>query len=210
MCYNYNLKKEKKEVENYYNASFYYDEDDEPIFDVMANGFTHLKMPVITNDTPDKIQHFNWGLIPFFAKDETNAKQLAKMCLNAMSETIHEKPSFRDSAKNKRCLIPATSFIEWQWTDLNNPKCKKIKYEIGLQNKLFSFAGLWSDWTNKATGEVISTFSIVTAPANNLMKEIHNNKKRMPFILRPDQEKDWLSGGNLEVENNLPLMAIAV
>ena len=210
MCYNYAIKAAKQEIEERYNATFYYDEDDEPLFlDIHANGFTHLKMPVITNKEPDKIQLFHWGLIPFFAKDTDSAKQLAKMCLNAMHETIYEKPSFRDSATHKRCLIPATSFTEWQWTDIKNPKCKKIKYEIGLSNQLFSFAGLWSEWTNKDSGEIIETFTIVTTAANELMTDIHNTKKRMPFILRPDQEAAWLNGEQIEVEMHLPLQAIA-
>ena len=78
MCYNYAIKAAKQEIEERYNATFYYDEDDEPLFlDIPANGFTHLKMPVITNKEPDKIQLFHWGLIPFFAKDTDSAKQLA-------------------------------------------------------------------------------------------------------------------------------------
>lgn len=209
MCYNYKLKVEKRELEQRYNATFI-ENNVLPEFDVVANGFTHLEMPVITNTEPNKIQFFKWGLIPFFAKDKANADTLAKMCLNAMYETINEKPSFRDSAKNKRCLIPATSFIEWQWTDLSNPKCKKIKYEIGLNGTIFSFAGLWSNWVNKENGEILSTFSIVTTAANELMSEIHNHKKRMPFILRPDQEKGWLSRGNLDFDYNLPLIAISI
>lgn len=209
MCYNYKIKAEKKELEQRYNAAFY-DENVLPEFDITANGFTHVEMPVISNAEPNKIQFYKWGLIPFFAKDKSNAATLAKMCLNAVYETMYEKPAFRDSAKNKRCLIPATSFMEWQWTDLNNPKCKKIKYEIGLTNDIFSFAGLWSNWTNKETGELLHTFTIVTAPANELMTKIHNSKKRMPLILRPDQETKWLSGEDIPVENNLPLAAIVI
>lgn len=209
MCYNYKIKAEKKALEQRYAATFY-DDGVLPEFDILANGFTHLEMPVITNAEPHKIQFLKWGLVPSFVKDKATADQLSKMCLNAMYETINEKPSFRDSAKNKRCIIPATSFIEWQWTDLTKKNCVKQKYEIGLNNEIFSFAGLWSNWTNKETGEIMSTFSIITTPANQLMSEIHNNKKRMPLILRPDQEKDWLSGGNIEVDNNLPLLAIAV
>lgn len=208
MCYNYKIKAEKKELEQRYAATFY-DDSVLPEFDIVANGFTHLEMPVITNTEPNKIKFLKWGLIPSFAKDKATADQLSKMCLNAMYETINEKPSFRDSAKNKRCIIPATSFIEWQWTDLKNPKCKKIKYEIGIDNTIFSFAGLWSNWTNKETGEIMSTFSIITAPANQLMSEIHNNKKRMPLILRTEQESLWLNGEDISVENNLPLIATA-
>lgn len=148
-------------------------------------------------------------MIPSFAKDADKAKQLAKMCLNAMHETIYEKPSFRISATHKRCLIPATSYTEWQRTDVNNAKCKKIKYEIGLSNQLFSFAGLWSEWTNKDSCEIIETFTIVTSAADELMTDIHNTKKRMPFILCPDQEAAWLNGEQIEVEMYFTLVAYA-
>ena len=209
MCYNYNIKVEKAELEKRYNATFK-DEGIEPYFDITANGFTHLKMPVITNKEPDKIQLFNWGLIPFFVKDKATANQLAKMCLNAMVETIHEKPSFRDSAKNKRCLIPFTTFYEWQWSDLTKKTCLKQKYEIGISNQLFSFAGLWSSWTDKESGEIVESFGIVTTKANDLMAEIHNNKKRMPLILTPQQEKDWLNGVEVEPYMEIPLQAIPI
>lgn len=207
MCYNYNLKVAKVELEQRYEAEFI--EETEPYFDIKANGFTHLQMPIITNKEPNKIQLFNWGLIPFFAKDETTAKQLSKMCLNAMIETIDEKPSFRDSAKHKRCLIPFTTFYEWQWSDLTKKNCLKQKYEIGLSNELFSFAGLWSEWTNKENGEIVETYTIITTEANPLMAKIHNTKKRMPFILKPEQEKDWLNGLDLNVKD-LDLTAVAV
>jgi len=208
MCYNYSIKIAKAEMGKRYNALFK-DEGVEPYFDIVANGFTHIPMPVITNKEPGKIQFFNWGLIPFFAKDKTAADTLAKMCLNAMVETIHEKPSFRDSAAHKRCVIPATSFYEWQWSDVTKKNCAKQKYEIGISGKLFSFAGLWSSWTNKDTGEIKETFTIITAAANNLMAEIHNTKKRMPFILRPDQEADWLAGKETEIDMQLDLRAAA-
>ena len=54
--------------------------------------------------------------------------------------------------------------------------------------------GIWSEWTDKTTGEIIKSYSIVTTEANELMAEIHNNKKRMPVILEPDQEENWLKG----------------
>lgn len=190
MCSHYNLKAKSKTIENNFNAHFEYETEDE--FQIVANGYTHLKMPVICNDTPDKIILFHWGLIPYWVKDTTQAREIANMCLNAKIETIEEKPSFRESAEHKRCVIPATSFYEWKWLDSKGKN--KEKYEIKLsQHDLFAFAGLWSNWTNKNTGDTIYTFTIVTTEANELMAEIHNTKKRMPVILQPNQVDEWLN-----------------
>ena len=74
-------------------------------------------------------------------------------------------------------------------------KAKKQKYLITLPNdELFAFAGLWSEWVNKETAEVVKTFTIVTTEANGLMSEIHNSKKRMPVILDKETETEWLIG----------------
>ncbi len=75
----------------------------------------------------------------------------------------------------------------------------KIKYEIGIGNdELFAFAGLYSQWIDPDTSEIVPTFTIVTTEANTLMAEIHNIKKRMPVILRPEDEQHWLHQAPVE------------
>ena len=119
------------------------------------------------------------------------------MTLNARIETIEEKPAFKDVV-SQRCLVIANGFYEWQWLDSKGKN--KIKYEIGLENdELFAFAGLYSNWINKETGEVKNTFTIVTTEANQLMSKIHNIKKRMPIILKREDEEKWLH--NLPIKN---------
>lgn len=150
------------------------------------NGFAFPKTPIITNKNPEIIEHYNWGLIPHWAKDD----QIRKMTLNAKIETVDEKPSFRDVV-TQRCLVLANGFYEWQWLDSKGKN--KVKYEIGIGNEdLFAFAGLYSHWTDTTTGEIKNTYTIVTTEANELMAEIHNIKKRMPVILRPEDELKWL------------------
>lgn len=156
------------------------------------NGFSHPKTPVITNNDETIIQHLQWGLIPSWAKDDT----IKRYTLNAKIETLTEKPSFRNSV-NKRCLIIADGFYEWQWLD--NKGTKKQKYEITIpNNELFAFGGIWSEWINKQTGEIQKTYSIVTTEATGLMQEIHNSKKRMPVILSPKNERAWLHNASLK------------
>jgi putative SOS response-associated peptidase YedK len=185
MCFHSKQTKLALEVENRFNAKI----EKTELFQSQENinGFNFGKNPIITDEKPNIIQHYNWGLIPSWAKDD----EIKKMTLNARIETIDEKPSFRNSI-NKRCLVIANGFYEWQWLDSKGKN--KIKYEIGIGNDdLFAFAGLYSQWVNTITGEIKDTYTIVTTQANELMAEIHNTKKRMPIILKPQDENKWLN-----------------
>lgn len=153
----------------------------------MVNGFEYPKTPVITDEQPDLIQHYNWGLLPHWAKDET----IRSVTLNAKIETLEEKPAYREVIQ-QRCLVIANGFYEWQWLDTKGKN--KVKYQIGLGNEsLFAFAGLYSMWKDTSTGLIRQTYTIVTTEANALMADIHNIKKRMPVILQPEDENRWLS-----------------
>ncbi|MBG6062035.1 putative SOS response-associated peptidase YedK [Flavobacterium sp. CG_9.1] len=150
------------------------------------NGFAFPKTPIITNNHPEIIEHYNWGLIPSWAKND----QIKAMTLNARIETVEDKHSFRDVI-HQRCLIIATGFYEWQWLDAKGNN--KMKYQIGIKNDaLCAFAGLYSHWTDTNTGEIRNTYTMLTTVANPLMAEIHNHKKRMPIILNPEDENRWL------------------
>ena len=185
MCFHSKQTKSAQEVENRFNAKIERTELFQSIED--NNGFNFPKNPIITNEKPNIIQHYNWGLIPSWAIDD----DIKKLTLNARIETINEKPSFKNSI-NKRCLVIANGFYEWQWLDSKGKN--KIKYEIGIGNdELFAFAGLYSQWINTITGEIKDTYTIVTTQANELMAEIHNTKKRMPIILKPEDEEKWLN-----------------
>lgn len=185
MCFYFHLSASAQELKNRFHATFPEGEKLKPAY---FNGFQNPETPVITNKETTTIQWFNWGLIPYWAKDKT----IQKNTLNARIETIQEKVSFKSSI-NKRCIIPANGFWEWQWLDEKGRN--KQKYEIKLIDKqLFAFAGLWSEWTDKATGEQINTYTILTTQANKLLSEIHNSKKRMPVILSKENETNWLLG----------------
>jgi putative SOS response-associated peptidase YedK len=140
---------------------------------------------VVPNDGNNKLDFFNWGLIPFWAKDPKIGSRL----INARAETVAEKPSFRGSFKYKRCLILADGFYEWH----KEPGSKtKIPMFIHLKNKRpFAFAGLWDDWQS-SDGSEIRTCTIITTEPNEFMKPIHN---RMPVILSPESFDDWLKPG---------------
>lgn len=192
MCFHSKQSKSAQELEHRFKAKI---ENADQFQSGIYNGFQFPKTPVITNSNREIIQFFQWGLIPFWAKDDS----IKKITLNARIETIAEKPAFRNSVNNP-CLIPADGFYEWQWLDEKGKQ--KQKYELKLpDNELFAFAGLWSEWTDKQTAEVLKTYTILTTQANDLMRKIHNTKKRMPVILRQENENSWLNGQELKTQN---------
>ena len=124
-----------------------------------------------------------WGLIPPWSKDGNMGNKL----INARSETLNEKPSFRESFNKRRCLIPADGFIEWK---------EKKPHFIRMRNQvLFAFAGLWSTWDSGV--EPLNTFTIITTKANKILSPLHS---RMPVILHPDNYETWLTAD----PNSLP------
>lgn len=187
MCFHYSVTRERTEIE--IQLGVHFDEDWSPVFH--ANGFSFLKMPVITQQEPGKVQLFNWGLIPHWLKTKPDADKLRAQTLNARSETVFEKPSFRSYIAENRCLVIADGFYEWM--EFQN---RKYPHFVFLKNKdLFCFAGIWSSWTDRETAEHLQTFSILTTAANPMMVRIHNGKQRMPVIVPSDRYKKWLSSG---------------
>ena len=151
-----------------------------------VSGFSFPDLPVLVEN---KLELFKWGLIPSWVKDEKTANELRSNTLNAKSETAFEKPSFRKAIASQRCVIPANGFVEWQTVDKD-----KIPYFIKPSDSdLFLFGGLYDTWINPITHEAVNTFSIITTDANPLMAEIHNTKKRMPFILENSKLDAWLN-----------------
>lgn len=193
MCFFYSLSEISKRLLKRYQLKLDFEFELAPDHEskYYASGFDYPKMPVITNELPERIQEYRWGLIPAWTKTEFEAMAIRAKTLNARSDTIFEKPSFRTAIRQRRCLIPADGFYEWR--EFNG---KKYPYYIFLKDKeIFSFAGIWEPWIDSATGEVLKTFSIITTEANPLMEKIHNTKKRMPLILPRDLERDWLQNG---------------
>lgn len=159
-----------------------------------VKGFAHPHLPVITSEKPDELQLYQWGLIPVWCKDEAQARQMQKQTLNAIGETVFEKPAYRSSIGKKRCLLLADGFYEWHTVTRPGVK-KEEKYPHFIRMKShenFAMGCVYNDWVNRETGEVHHTFSIITTAANPLLAKIHNTKKRMPLILPPGKESDWV------------------
>jgi putative SOS response-associated peptidase YedK len=156
-----------------------------------VSGFQHPRMPVVTNDE-DRVHNAVWGLLPFWTKDLDSGLKFYNKTLNARSETIFEKPSFRASAKNKRCLIAIDGFYEH-----HHYKGKTYPFHIRKRSgEAMLLAGLWSNWRSKDGTTEIDSFAIVTTQGNPLLARIHNNPKlkgpRMPVILPDELADTWL------------------
>ncbi len=128
-----------------------------------------------------------WGLIPSWSKEIPGAP-----LINARSETAATAPSFRDSFKSRRCLLPADGFYEWRKSSgARQPFCFEVN-----NGELFAFAGLWDRWKDPA-GQWIRSCSILTTTPNAVAAAVHD---RMPVILDPDDYDLWLDPGMTNVE----------
>lgn len=186
MCFTVNVNLIKEELENRYGSTFLDPEKYRPSYYYHAFGLPEL--PAVCSDNKSVIRLLKWGLIPSWVKSGESADEIRFRTFNARSETIASKPSFSSAFASKRCIIPVRGFFEWQ--HLGNRKIPWYIYRA--DNDIMSLAGVWSEWTDNNTGEVLSTFSVVTTGANELMSEIHNSKKRMPVVLERDAERLWL------------------
>lgn len=133
---------------------------------------------VIAEDEKRKLEMLRWGLVPAWADDPSIGNRM----INARSETVAEKPSFRKAFKDRRCLVLSDGFYEWRRT----PDGKQPYYIHMKDGSPFAFAGLWESWRD---AQEIRSCTIITTEANELVGDIHN---RMPVILAPEDYSLWL------------------
>ena len=139
------------------------------------------------------LEPLQWGLVPFWAKDTAIGSKL----INARSETVHEKPSFRHALSRRRCLIPADGFYEW---DRATKQPTHFRVRGG---ELFAFAGLYEEW-HAPDGSPLRTCTVLTTQANALVGKLH---ERMPVILQTrSDEALWLEVGRYKPADLMPLL----
>ena len=143
---------------------------------------TQMIPVIVRHDGRNVLRTFRWGLVPFWAKDPTIGSRM----INARSETVDSKPSFRNAFRKRRCLIPADGFYEWK-----GQAGRKQPMFITLPGeKPFGFAGLWEVWDDKGKAEKpLYTCTIITTDASPSIQDIHH---RMPVILKPEVFEKWI------------------
>lgn len=138
---------------------------------------------IVVNEDQRSIRAAVWGFAPHYAK---------RPLINARGETVHQKPTFSKAFFTSRCIVPATSFFEWEKSGDG-----KIKRRISVQGqRIFSMAGLVSMFRDKE-GKPFEAYTIITTSANEQLEHIHD---RMPVILKPEDEDVWLSRTNANLD----------
>lgn len=137
---------------------------------------------IVADDGTRRLERMRWGLIPSWASDPGIGNKL----INARSETLTERPSFRTALRRRRCLIPADGFYEWP--AVPGGRGKQPTRIVLRSREVFAFAGLWESWA-APDGQAIRSCTIITCPPNELMATMHH---RMPVILTREAEDTWL------------------
>lgn len=215
MCYYNGLRVSRAEFIRLKEMEFELREYKERMWRPVQSGFDYSEWPIIlpnSNKTAIDLEMMEWGFIPSYLpnreavnnfrrgyKDATGYHP-AITTLNAIGEEmLLPKKIYRQAALARRCLVPSSGFFEWRHLPQIGKKGQVLKattkypYFIYLPgHEYFFMAGIWQPWTARDTGETVNTFAIVTAPANELMAEVHNSKKRMPALLTEDQAYSWI------------------
>ena len=145
------------------------------------NAFPSVEMPVIASLDRSKLVRMRWGLVPYWARND----HIAHYTFNARAENVFTKPSFKVPIVRRRCLVPANFYFEWRYDGkLAHP------YIIHpIDQRIFSFAGIWDTWRNPGNDQIVRTFSIITVASNSPLNSLSD---RCPVILNKDYHQKWL------------------
>lgn len=138
-------------------------------------------LPVVSNQQPGRVARYQWGMVPFWAKDSSGTKQL----INARAETVNEKSTFKRAFRTHRCLVLASGYYEWKKV----AKGKEPHRIILADSSPFVFAGIWQEPSENSHSEV-PEYCIITTQAPPAIANIHD---RMPVILDPAAWDFWMS-----------------
>jgi putative SOS response-associated peptidase YedK len=187
MCGRFTSKAKPEQVEKEFKVGKLNPKLFEPRYNIAP---TQLIPAVLETDGTRIVNALRWGLIPSWAKDDSIGGKM----INARAETLSEKPSFKNAFKSRRCIIPASGFYEWA----KKGETAKQPFYFYLKDKdVFGFAGLWEEWTDKETGELVETCTIITTEANEVLEPVHD---RMPVILKAENYDQWLDEKDKDTE----------
>ena len=155
-----------------------------------------LPIAVINNANPKIFDHLIWDMIPSWEK----GVKMMKFLINARSETISKRASFKTSLSRRRCLIPADGYFEW--VKIKGVRDKRVYCIYKKDRQPFAFAGIWNSWPSIDGSEIISCATITTPP-NDLVAKIHH---RMGVIIEPKHYDLWLSADEISLDILLPML----
>jgi len=194
MCGRASITKTEKQVEDRFGAVFVKNTDGSSPYSTNTNICPSQTIAVITNSSPQSIMMYRWGLIPPWAPDIN----IGFKTFNARKETLLDRPAFKTAIHTSRCLVLMDGFYEWT---LHNGK--KLPFRISTDDhSLFAVAGLWAVWQHPSDGTLIHSCTVITQEPNTFMSSIHD---RMPAILSPSQEQQWIDN-SLTAQDALQLL----
>jgi putative SOS response-associated peptidase YedK len=135
----------------------------------------------------DSLEIASWGLIAPWSKSKTEALKSQSAAINARSETVHEKPTFKNAFRRSRCLVPASGYYEWA-TELGKYKPRQPVYISRDDGKMLAFAGIYDQWVSPE-GEICDSVAIITREAVGELATVHS---RMPMFLPKDRWDAWM------------------
>ena len=177
MCGRYTLARGEQEIAERFGVS-QLNFEFKPRFNVTPSQLVPVVLEV---NGRRAIELMRWGLVPSWVKELKECKP----SMNARVETVASKPSFKKCLIKQRCLIPADGFYEWR----QEGKRKTPMWIHLPEREIFAFAGLFDEWTDKESGTVLRSCTIITRQANEYVSAVHD---RMPFILQRQDEQTWL------------------
>ncbi len=193
MCGRFTLYHPREEIEDLFEVTLppefgarYNIAPTQPVLIVRENPFQFDGMP--------EAAHVIWGLIPPWAEDP----KIGSRMINARCETAAEKPSFRNSLRRRRCVIPASGFYEWETT----ADRRKMPWLIQFADEgIMALAGLWEVW-NGPDGEQIESCTILTTAAGPALRDLHEGlvHDRMPVIIPAEEVPVWLDRQDEDTE----------
>jgi len=198
MCGRFTLGKSPEEIIDYFESHFDYS-GNVTAFDKFAFKFNIPPSSDIlslryNNENHIECHPVRWGLVPSWSKGIDNRFSMN----NARADTIDSKPAFRTPFKQQRCLIIADGFYEWQ----TQAGAKQPYYISRKDRGIFTFAGVWDHWLSPDQSSSIESCSIITTEASSFMTKIHS---RMPVIISPEHQNDWLSTKQSSAHSELML-----
>ena len=150
-----------------------------------------------------EIKIASWGLIAPWSKNSSDALRSQSQAINARSESVHKKPTFRTAFRQSRCLVPATGYYEWA-TELGRYKTKQPVFISRDDERLLAFAGIFDRWISPE-GEIRDSVAIITRDAVGDLAKVHN---RMPLFLPRDRWGAWMDSKVNDVEEIRSLMQV--
>ena len=178
MCGRFALWSDNNRIADHYGLA------DVPAYTGGYNIAPSAQVPVVRHHPDRELAVCHWGFIPHWVKEPVLKP------INARSETLTDKPYFRDAFRRRRCLVPANGYYEWRAA----PGGKQPFFIHMAGSDLFSFAGLWSSW--QGPDGIVESCSIITTTAIEELLDIHD---RMPVIIAPDDYDTWLEAGDRDL-----------